>query len=61
MLLYVFSLIFGGIAVAVSQFPERQALQVGTLALALLALIFVALVILRRRTQSLEKEAIDTN
>lgn len=57
LLLYVFSLIFGGIALAVSRIPERQALQVGTLALALLALIFVALVILRRRYRAQEKNS----
>ena len=55
LVLYVFSLIFGGIAVAVSQIPERQAMQVGTLALALLALVFVALVIVRARYQSPEE------
>lgn len=49
LLLYSFSMIFGGIAVAVSQIPERQAWQVGMLALALLVLLFSALVLLRRR------------
>ena len=52
LLLYAFSIVFGLIAVLVSQAATEQALLLGSLALLLMLLVFFALIVIRRRYQT---------